>query len=64
MNSKFRAPLGLLLLGMAITFIGGLLKIMHCPFANILLGIGLLSEANGLIMLIVNSMKKINDDKK
>lgn len=64
MERKFRTPLRLLLLGMAITIVGGLFKIMHWPSANILLGIGLICEAIGLIMLIANAMNKLKDDKK
>lgn len=64
MERKFRTPLRLLLLGMAITIVGALFKIMHWPLANILLGIGLICEAVGLIMLIANAMNKLKDDKK
>lgn len=64
MERKFRTPLRLLLLGMAITIVGALFKIMHWPSANILLGIGLICEAVGLIMLISNAMNKLKDEKK
>jgi len=61
MLSKFRNPLRLLLLGMAITIVGALFKIMHWPSANILLGIGLICEAIGLVMLIAKGMDKLKD---
>ncbi|MBD3725259.1 MAG: hypothetical protein IE891_10920 [Flavobacteriaceae bacterium] len=61
MNNKFKTPLRLLLLGMAITIVGALFKIMHWPAANILLGIGLICEAVGLFMLISNAMNKLKD---
>ena len=61
MNSKFKTPLILLIIGMLLVIFGATFKIMHWPSANILLVIGLICEAVGLIMLIVNAMGKLKD---
>ena len=41
MKKQYTVPLVLFLLGMAITIIGSLFKIMHWPGANIMLVLGL-----------------------
>jgi hypothetical protein len=61
MEAKYKIPLILLILGMAITIIGALFKLMHWPMANVLLFIGLICEAVGLIMLISRTMRKLKD---
>jgi predicted signal transduction protein with EAL and GGDEF domain len=57
MKKQYTVPLVLFLLGMAITIIGALFKIMHWPGANFMLTIGMLSEAIALITLIVVLLK-------
>lgn len=47
----------LFLLGMAITIIGSLFKIMHWPGANVALVIGILTEVSAIITLIVIVIK-------
>ena len=61
MEAKYKIPLILLILGMAITIIGALFKLMHWPMANVLLFIGLICEAVGLITLISRAMRKLKD---
>ena len=53
MKKQYSVPLVLFLLGMAITIIGSLFKLMHWPGANIMLTIGMFTEATALISLIV-----------
>ena len=55
---KYRIPLILFLLGMTITIIGALFKLMHWPGANIMLIIGMLTEAIAIITLIAVLLKK------
>ena len=57
MKKQYSIPLSLFLLGMAITIIGVLFKIMHWPGANIILTIGMLTEAIAIITLIVVLLK-------
>ncbi|TDR25541.1 GldL-related protein [Flavobacterium cheniae] len=57
MKKQYTIPLVLFLLGMAITIIGALFKIMHWPGANFMLTIGMLTEAIALITLIVFLLK-------
>lgn len=57
MKKQYSIPLSLFLLGMAITIIGALFKIMHWPGANIILTIGMLTEAIAIITLIVVLLK-------
>ena len=58
MQKKYLPSLILFLIGMVITIIGSLFKIMHWPGASIMLIIGMLSEATALIILIVTILKK------
>lgn len=55
---KYTIPLILFLLGMTITIIGALFKLMHWPGANIILIIGMLTEAIAIITLIAVLLKK------
>ena len=57
MKKQYTVPLVLFLLGMAITIIGSLFKIMHWPGANFMLTIGMLTEAIAIITLIVVLLK-------
>lgn len=58
MQKKYLPSLILFLIGMVITIIGSLFKIMHWPGASIMLIIGMLLEATALIILIVTILKK------
>ena len=53
MKKQYIVPLVLFLLGMVITIIGALFKLMHLPGANFMLIIGMLTEAIAIITLIV-----------
>ena len=57
MKKQYTVPLVLFLLGMAITIIGSLFKIMHWPGANFMLTIGMITEAIAIITLIVVLLK-------
>ena len=57
MKKHYIVPLVFFLLGMAITIIGALFKIMHWPGANFMLTIGMITEAIALITLIVVLLK-------
>lgn len=57
MKKRYTAPLVFFLLGMAVTIVGALFKIMHWPGANFMLTIGMLTEAIALIALIVVLLK-------
>ena len=59
MKKQYIVSLVLFLLGMAITIIGSLFKIMHWPGANFMLTIGMITEAIALITLIVVLLKNI-----
>ncbi len=59
MKKQYTVPLVLFLLGMAITIIGSLFKIMHWPGAGIMLTVGMLTEAIAIITLIVVLLKNI-----
>ncbi len=58
MNTNYKIPLVLFLLGMVITVAGALLKIMHWPFASWILIVGMLTEAVAIITLIAIVLKK------
>jgi hypothetical protein len=58
MNSKYKIPLVLFLLGMLFTIVGALFKIMHWPFGSMLLIAGTLSEAVAIIFVISIVLKK------
>ncbi|MCW1148793.1 GldL-related protein [Flavobacterium lacisediminis] len=57
MKKQYTVPMVLFLLGMAITIIGSLFKIMHWPGAGIMLTVGMLTEAIAIITLIVVLLK-------
>ena len=58
MKSQYKIPLVLFLLGMLLTIVGALFKIMHWPFASMLLISGTLSEAFAIVSIIVIVLKK------
>lgn len=58
MNNKFKIPLVLFLLGMIITIVGALFKVMDWSGAGIILPIGMLIEAVAIITLIAIILKK------
>jgi hypothetical protein len=58
MKSQYIIPLVLFLLGMLLTIVGALFKIMHWPFASMLLISGTLCEAIAIISIIVIVLKK------
>ncbi len=57
MKKHYKLTLVLFLLGMIITIIGALFKLMHWPGANFLLIIGMLTEAIAIITLIAVILK-------
>ena len=57
MKKQYTIPLVLFFLGMAITIIGALFKIMHWPGANISLIVGMFTEAAAIIVLITVLLK-------
>ena len=57
MKKQYTIPLVLFLSGMAITIIGALFKLMHWPGANIMLTVGMLTEAIAIITLIAVLLK-------
>ena len=57
MKKHYKVALVLFLLGMIITIIGALFKLMNWPGANFLLIIGMLTEAIAIITLIVVILK-------
>ncbi|MEY2738586.1 MAG: hypothetical protein RL259_495 [Bacteroidota bacterium] len=59
MKKQYALPILFFTLGIAITIIGALFKIMHWPGANALLMTGLLSEAAALIILIISIAKRL-----
>ena len=58
MKSQYKMRLVLFLLGMLLTIVGALFKIMHWPFASMLLISGTLSEAIAIVSIIVIVLKK------
>lgn len=58
MNNQYKIPLVLFLLGMVITVVGALFKLMHWPFASWILIVGMLTEAIAIIALIAIVLKK------
>jgi hypothetical protein len=58
MSSQYKIPFILFLLGMLFTVVGALFKIMHWPFASMLLIVGMLTEAVAIIALISIILKK------
>ena len=58
MKNEYKIPFIIFLLGMVITIVGALFKIMHWPFANVILIVGMGLEAAGIISLIFKIAKK------
>lgn len=58
MKSQYKIPLVLFLFGMLFTIVGALFKIMHWPFASMLLIVGTLSEAIAIISIILILLKR------
>ena len=61
MKKKYLPSLILFLLGIVISIIGSLFKLMHWPGASIILVIGMLSEAIAIIILITTTLKNRNN---
>ncbi len=59
MKKQYAIPLALFFLGMAITIVGALFKIMHWPGASLMLIIGMLTEATSIIVLITILLKNM-----
>jgi uncharacterized membrane protein len=57
MDKNYKIPLILFLIGMVITILGALFKIMHWPGASIILIIGMFTEMSALIVLIARLLK-------
>jgi hypothetical protein len=57
MKNQYKIPLILFLIGMILTIVGSLFKIMHWPGASIMLPVGMLTEAAAIIVLIVLLVK-------
>lgn len=59
MKKQYALPILFFTLGIAITIVGAMFKIMHWPGATILLVTGLLAEATALIVLIISIAKRL-----
>lgn len=57
MESKYKISLVLFLIGMIISILGALFRVMHWPGASIILIIGMVSEIIALISLIIAILK-------
>lgn len=57
MNKNYLTPTIIFLIGMIITIIGALFKIMHWTGANVMLAVGMLSEVVAIIILIITLTK-------
>jgi hypothetical protein len=58
MKNQYKLPLILFLIGMILTIIGSLFKLMHWPGATIMLTVGMLTEVAAIITLILVISKK------
>ena len=58
MKNQYKLPLILFLIGMILTIIGSLFKLMHWPGATIMLIVGMLTEVAAVITLILVISKK------
>lgn len=58
MENKYKIPLVLFLLGMLFTIVGALLKIQYMPYSNLVLILGMLTEAIAIILLLRVLLKK------
>ena len=57
MKKQYALPILFFTLGIAITIIGALFKLMHWPGASIILPIGLLAEPCPLIIILISAIK-------
>lgn len=57
MKNQYKLPLILFLIGMILTIIGSLFKLMHWPGATIMLTVGMITEVAAIITLIVLLIK-------
>jgi uncharacterized membrane protein (DUF373 family) len=57
MDKKYIIPIILFLIGMVIVIIGALFKLLHWPFATLLLSTGLIMEAISVCLIIVELIK-------
>lgn len=58
MKNQYKLPLILFLIGMILTIIGSLFKLMHWSGATIMLIVGMLTEVAAIITLILVISKK------
>lgn len=58
MKNQYKLPLILFLIGMILTIIGSLFKLMHWLGATIMLTVGMITEVAAIISLIVLLVKK------
>lgn len=58
MKNQYKLPLILFLIGMILTIIGSLFKLMHWPGATIMLTVGMLTEVAAIITLVLVISKK------
>ena len=57
MKNQYKLPLILFLIGMILTIVGSLFKLMHWLGATIMLTVGMLTEVAAIITLIVLLIK-------
>jgi len=57
MKNQYKLPLILFLIGIILTIIGSLFKLMHWPGGTIMLTVGMLTEVAAIITLIVLLIK-------
>jgi uncharacterized membrane protein len=51
------------LIGIVLTIIGALFKVMHWPYADLLLNIGTAVEIISLVLLIIKLIRGMNNNK-
>lgn len=57
MKDQYKLPLILFLIGIVLTIVGSLFKLMHWPGASIILTLGMLTEVAAVISLITQLIK-------
>jgi len=57
MKNQYKLPLILFLIGIILTIVGSLFKLMHWPGATIVLTVGMLTEVAAIISLIILLIK-------
>jgi len=57
MKNQYKLPLILFLIGIILTIVGSLFKLMHWPGATIMLTVGMIAEVAAIITLIVLLIK-------